>query len=189
MDRVWLCISRGWIALTLALLVGACGAAIQHTPVPVRPLPNFRLLDPAGKSFSRADVLRGGLVMVVTAPTYANKTAQELWSEYLTPLKPKNSNLVFLEDMDATLFTSMARSAIKDRYKPGQPVIILADERGDVPRALGVVKGATVVFVYDQRGSLVLSHTAGPTPEAAKQIWQALAGAVAGAHPGARAER
>lgn len=189
MVRLWLYVSRGWFLILVALLLGACGAAIQHRPVPVRPLPNFQLLDPAGKSFSRDDLLRGGLVMVVTAPTYANKTAQELWGEYLTPLKPKNSNLVFLEDMDATLFTSMARSAIKERYEPGQPVIILEDERGDVPRALGVVKGATVVFVYDHRGSLVLSHTAGPTPEAAKQIWQALEAALEGAHPDAHAER
>ena len=145
--------------------------------MPKRPLPNFTLADPAGKSFSRDDVLRGGLVMVVTAPTYSNKTAQELWGEYLGALKPEGSNLVFLEDMDAAFFASLARSAMKDRYEPGQAVIILEDERGDIPKALGVDKGATVVFVYDQWGSLILSYSAQPTRQAATQIWQALAGA------------
>jgi hypothetical protein len=160
-----------------ALSTSGCGASVQTTPVTARPLPTFKLLDPAGKAYSRDDVLVGGLVMVVTAPTYSNQDAQEEWSEYLSADKPVDSHLVFVEDMDAAMFASFARSAMKNRYKPGQPIILLQDEHGDVPRALGVDKGATVVFVYDRRGMLVLSYAAEPSREAAVQIWQSLANA------------
>lgn len=163
------------MGLFIACLLSACGAVVQRTPVTARPLPSFTLLDPAGNSYSSQDVLTGGLVMVVTAPTYANQDAQKLWGEYLPAGKPDDAHLVFLEDMDAAMFRSLARSAMKDSYTPGQSVILLQDENGDVPRALGVDKGATVVFVYARGGALVLTYTAEPTREAAANIWQTLA--------------
>lgn len=135
-------------------------------------IPQFSLKDPAGKTHSTDTIIKEGSVIVVTAPILSNQGAQEGWSDQL--LKAKGSNkasLVFLEDMEPSNFKGKALKEMKKEYKPGQPPILLIDEKGDVREKMGVEKKKTVVLVYDSDGKLVHRVDAKPSANLAKQIW------------------
>ncbi len=137
----------------------------------VKELPNFTLLDPAGIAHSRDQLLKGGLVIVVTAPTLSQEKSQKGWSELLAAHKPKGASLVFLEDMSASSFKGMAKKEMKKEYKPGDPVILLLDEAGNLRGSLGVEKGKTAVLVYDKDGGHVYTDTGKPSTTGAQKIW------------------
>lgn len=157
----------------LGLLLASCSPPPPETPRPGsgQPLPSFILRDPAGKEHPREALISGGLILVVTAPTLANKEAQIGWSEHLTREMPDHATVVFLENMDESAFKWLARDSLEDSYTPGQSILLLLDEDGAVSRSLGVHDGDTVLFVFNAEGALEYSYSGEPSAEAADAAW------------------
>ena len=172
--------NRMRITVVVAMLMGLVAvtgcekkekaAAIEKT----EGLPNFALLDPAGIKHTRDELLKGGLVMVVTAPTLSQGKAQKGWSAFLEKSKPKASHLVFLEDESTSAFKGMAEKEMKKEYKVGDPIILLLDKEGSLRSKLGLEKGKTVVLVYDDDGKLLYSNKGNPSEAGAHTIWSKL---------------
>ncbi len=133
------------------------------------------LLDPSGVPHDRAELLRGGLVLLATAPTLDHRAAQEGWGEVLPPGKPRGAQLVFLEDMSQSALAFVARGRLESSFDPQGPVLLLLDEDGAVRRALGVDEGASVLFVFAEDGALRHVERGPPSPEAAARAWNAVA--------------
>lgn len=135
-------------------------------------LPNFSLKDPVGKMFTSKDLSRDGLVLVVTAPILKAESAQKGWDQHLMKAKAgSKAKLVFLEDMQPSLFKGKAMNGMKKEYKPGKEPILLIDHSGNIRRALKVSAKSTVVLVYSQSGELVYSRIDKPSAQAAQMIW------------------
>ncbi len=162
------------LALCSIVLVG-CEKKAEKPAAKVGPkLPSFTLKDPLGKAWSSKELVKGGLVIVATAPTLSQEKSQRGWSDYLEESKPKNAHLVFLEDMSATHFDGMAKSSMRKDYKEGDPVILLLDENGDLRAKLGAKKGKTTVFVYNDDGTRIAIDHSTPSAAGAKTIWAKL---------------
>ena len=69
--------------VVLAALVGPMvwGATPESKASAGVPLPRFVLADPDGKKHASSDLLKGGLVLVVTEPTYHAEKAQRAWGD------------------------------------------------------------------------------------------------------------
>lgn len=166
-----------FVALGIFSIFSA-GGCQQQTNVSIREaqrftsqLPNFSLKDPAGKTFTRKDVLKkGGLILVVTAPILSNKEAQEGWDKNLEKVKSSKATLVFLQDMSPSSFKGQALSSMKKEYRPGKEPILLIDEKGELRQKLGVPEKATVVLAYDKKGVLVGSETQAPNASAGERL-------------------
>lgn len=136
-------------------------------------LPNFSLKDPDGNAFTNASFAKDGLVLVVTAPILKNKSAQEKWNKYLLKAKAgSKAKLVYLEDMQPSLFKSTAIKGMKKDYKFGKEPILLIDDSGEIRSATKVPEKKTVVLVYNGDGNLVYSETGKPSAQAAEMIWK-----------------
>ncbi len=136
-------------------------------------LPNFSLKDPVGKVFTKADVCRNGLVLMVTAPILKNKEAQEDWNKYLLAAKAgSKAKYVILEDLKPSLFKGLALKGMKKDYAPGKEPVLLIDVDGQVRASLKVAEKQTVILVYDKSGTLVYSEKGKPTAVAASAIWK-----------------
>ncbi|MFH1654165.1 MAG: hypothetical protein ABIE74_08930 [Pseudomonadota bacterium] len=135
-------------------------------------LPNFSLKDPRGKTFTSGEILKKGLVIVVTAPTLSNESAQNGWNEFLVKTMPKKKvTLLFLEDMSVSDFKKTALKDMKKDYVPGTPPLLLIDTNGDVRKKLGVEAGKTSVLVYNKKGKLIYTVNDKPSLKTAKIIW------------------
>jgi hypothetical protein len=162
--------------LVLAVLVGptAWGETLAAKGAAGSSLPQFVLGDPNGKKHASSELLKGGLVLVVTAPTYHTQKAQRAWGALLPAAKPKGKGrLVFLEDMTASSFKGMARREMRKESKEGVPPLLLLDEDGHVRTALGVPKGETWILAFVKGGQQRLVEKGAPSAAAAKRLWAA----------------
>lgn len=139
-------------------------------------LPDFRLEDPAGVVHTRATLASGGLVLVVTAPIITTERAQRGWDEHLGRERPAATagRLVFLEDLSQSWVKPMVLIAMRREYVPGKEPVLLLDTDGAIRKALGVEKGTTTVFVFDEQGTLRATERGPPSAEAARRAWAAL---------------
>jgi len=161
---------RKIIMLSALLTVFAVSAYAQP-----KKLPHFSLSDPRGNVHSSGTLIEHGMVLVVTAPTYHDKAAQEGWDDYLVKTMPKGKGaLVFIEDMSASDWKGIARKDMKKDWQPEVPPLLLIDEKGDVRKSLGVDRDQTSVMVYDRNGSLLYSEKGAPSESKAALIWSKL---------------
>lgn len=138
-------------------------------------LPEFSLKDPRGKAFTKKDILKNGVIFVVTAPILSNKKEQENWANYLNAEKHNSKGrLIFLQDMSPSSFKGMALKEMKKKSDPGKDPLLLIDPKGDMRKKLGVKKEDTVVFVYDKKGRRVHEERGKPSQKSASQIWKSL---------------
>jgi len=170
--------TRAPALLLAAALVGPAAAAAgdeEYAPE----LPEASLEDPLGTQLSLRELARarGGLVLVVTAPTLANEDAQEGWDEHLRAARPAEDlgRLVFLQDMEPSWFEDTALERMREAYDPDDEPILLIDPEGDVRAALGVEEDETVVLVYDGAGRFVRAEEGEPSRSRARRLWRALA--------------
>jgi hypothetical protein len=83
------------IALAIFIL-----AVTSITHAQSNTLPSFSLPDPQGGMHSSAQLVKNGLVVVVSAPTLHDKSAQEGWNKFLMAERGENkASLIFIEDM------------------------------------------------------------------------------------------
>ena len=137
-------------------------------------MPAFVLADPDGNKHPNSELLKAGLVLVVTAPTYHAQKAQRSWGDLLPAAKPKGKErLVFLEDLTASSFKGMAKKQMRKEFKEGEPPLLLLDEDGRVRTGLGVPKGETWVLAFDSGGQRRLVEKGPPSAAAAKRLWAA----------------
>lgn len=115
-------------------------------------------------------------MLVVTAPIITCERAQRGWDEHLGRERPAATpgRLAFLEDLSQSWVKAVVLIAMRREYVPGEEPVLLLDRDGALRRALGVEKGATVVFGFDARGLPRAKETGPPTPEAARRLWTAL---------------
>ena len=163
--------------VVLAVLVGA--PAWGETPTAKGSaggaLPQFVLADPNGKRHASSDLLKGGLVLVVTAPTYHTEKAQRVWGDLLPAAKPKGKGrLVFLEDMTASSFKGTAKKEMRKEFHEGVPPLLLLDEDGHVRTALGVPKDETWILAFAAGGQQRLVEKGAPSAAAAQRLWAAV---------------
>jgi len=126
-------------------------------------LPQFVLADPNGKKHASGELLKGGLVLVVTAPTYHTEKAQRAWGDLLPAAQPKGKGrLVFLEDMTASSFKDTAKKQMRKEFKEGVPPLLLLDEDGHVRTALGVPKDETWILAFAAGGQQRLVEKGAP---------------------------
>jgi hypothetical protein len=139
-------------------------------------LPDFRLQDPAGAVHTRDDLARGGLVLVVTAPIVTCERAQRGWDEHLGRERPPGTSgrLAFLEDLSQSWVKPMVLIAMRREYVPGEEPVLLLDTDGALRKALGVEKGATVVFTFDAQGAARAKEAGAPSADGARRLWAAL---------------
>lgn len=155
------------LLLTLALVFVASTAHAYPAQIPT-----FALQDPLGKTWSSSGLIANGLVLVVTAPTMHDESAQKGWDNYLPPAMPKGGQkLVFLEDLSASDWKSTALKEMHKDYTPGTIPILLIDTTGNVRKAFGAARNETVVLVYDKSGKLLYSYGGAPSAAAAQTIW------------------
>lgn len=161
------------IIIILVLLISTLPISAHAQP---KKLFNFTLDDPRGTPHSASTLLKqGGMVLVVTAPTYHDKTAQEGWDKYLVETMPHGKGiLVFIEDMSASDWKGIARKDMKKDWQPGVPPLLLIDEKGTVRTSLGVGRDETAVMVYDKTGSLLYTERGSPSAAKAKLMWSKL---------------
>ena len=162
--------------VALAVLVGptAWGETPESKGSAGASLLQFVLADPNGKMHSRSELLKGGLVLVVTAPTYHTEKAQRAWGDLLPAAMPKGKgHLVFLEDMTASSFKDTAKKQMRKEFKEGVPPLLLLDEDGHVRMALGVPKNETWILAFDAGGQQRLVEKGAPSEAAAKRLWAA----------------
>ena len=137
-------------------------------------LPQFVLADPDGKKHASSEVLKGGLVLVLTAPTYHTEKAQRGWGDLLPAAMPKGKgHLVFLEDITASSFKDTAKKQMRKEFKEGVPPLLLLDEDGHVRTALRVPKDETWILAFTADGQRRLVEKGSPGAEAAKRLWAA----------------
>ena len=164
------------VLVVLAVLVGptAWGETPASKGAAGVSLPQFVLADPDGKKHASSEILKGGLVLVVTAPTYHTEKAQRAWGDLLPAAHPKGKGrLVFLEDMTASSFKDTAKKQMRKEFKAGVPPLLLLDEDGHVRTALGVPKDETWILAFDAGGKGRLVEKGAPSTEAAKRLWAA----------------
>jgi hypothetical protein len=136
-------------------------------------LPDFSLADPDGIKHTKKSVLKNGVVLVVTAPILSQSDEQEDWAKLLADSRSgAKAQLIFLEDMQPSNFKGVARSKMKQQFKPGQALLILLDEKGKLRRALKVTEEDTVVLVYDKHGTLIHAESGKPSAERASAVWK-----------------
>ena len=125
---------------------------------------------------TRDDLVRGGLVLVVTAPIITCERAQRGWDDHLGRERPAGTSgrLAFLEDLSQSWVKPMVLIAMRREYVAGKEPVLLLDTDGAVRKALGVEKGATTVFVFDAQGQVRAAETGAPSAEAARRAWAAL---------------
>jgi hypothetical protein len=161
--------------VVLALLVGS--TAWGESPASKgagASLPQFVLADPNGKKHASSELLKDGLVLVVTAPTYHTQKEQRAWGAFLPAAKPKGKErLVFLEDMTASSFKGTAKKQMRKESRESVPPLLLLDEDGHVRTALGVPKGETWIFAFANGGQQRLVEKGAPSAAAAKRLWSA----------------
>jgi peroxiredoxin len=138
-------------------------------------LPQFVLADPDGRKHASSELLKGGLVLVVTAPTYHTEKAQRAWGDLLPAAQPKGKvRLVFLEDMTASSFKGTAKKQMRKEFREGVPPLLLLDEDGHVRTALGVPKDETWILAFAAGGQQRLVEKGAPSAAAAKRLWAAV---------------
>jgi hypothetical protein len=138
-------------------------------------LPEFSLKDPTGRVFTKKDILKNGVIFVVTAPILSNKKEQEDWTKYLLETKQKGKGrLILLEDMSPSSFKGTALKEMKKESDPGKDPLLLIDPKGELRKALGVEKKDTIVLVYDKEGKRVHEERGKPSQESASRIWKSL---------------
>jgi len=158
------------LILTVALLLAASTAHAYPQQIPT-----FSLQDPLDKTWTSSGLIAKGLVIVVTAPTMHDESAQKGWNKYLPPSMPKDGQkLVFLEDLSASDWKSTALKDMHKDYTPGTIPILLIDKTGGVRKAFGAARNETVVLVYDNKGKLLYTYGGSPSAAAAKTIWDKL---------------
>jgi hypothetical protein len=136
-------------------------------------LPDFSLSDPDGVKHTKQGVLKDGVVLVVTAPILSQSDEQADWAKMLADSRSgAKAQLVFLEDMQPSNFKGTARSRMKARFKEGQSLLLLLDEKGKLRKALKVTEEATVVLVYDPHGKLTYAQSGKPSEERASAVWK-----------------
>lgn len=159
------------LAVALAPLV----ALAADGPRVGQVLPEFALRDPAGVQFTHKKLASRGAVIVVTAPTLANRDAQRGWADALQKTRPQNGPfLVFVEDMSASWFQETALERMREKYTPGQETLLLIDPEGRVRKELDVPKGETIVLAFAAGGRLAYVEEDGPSPHRAARLWQAI---------------
>jgi len=151
----------------LLLLAALVGFLFPDAPG----LPAFSVKDCRGKVYTDFDFRARGLVLVVTAPTYAQGDAQKAWNRALDPLAwPEGGPYyAFLQDLSQSWFRGVALAEMRQRYDP--PPLLLVDEDGSVRAALGFPAGATLVAAYAPGGRLVGVETNGASAVRAKNLW------------------
>ncbi len=140
-------------------------------------LPDFVLSDPDGTKHESKKLLGGGLVLVATSPIYHSEKAQRGWNDVLLGTMPgAKTQLVFMEDMSASLFSAIARKQMHKEFKEDVSPLLLLDEDGKVSTELGVPQGETWVFAFNSKGLQVMVEKGEPREDIAKKMWKAAAG-------------
>ncbi len=155
------------LALLIPLLIASTGYAKGS-----KTLPDFSLKDPAGKTFTKKDILKNGAVVVITAPILSNKSAQEGWDKVLEAVHGGHKGkLVLVEDMTPSMFKKAALKGMRKDYRPGKEPILLIDNDGTLRKKLGVERKKTVVFAFDHNGKMMHKEAGKPNSAAAKKLW------------------
>lgn len=156
--------------LRLAAVAALCSLAAG--PVFPETLPAFSLADPLGKTFASAALVRHGLVVVVTAPTYSQGDAQEAWDRAFDGLAwPEGGpTYAMVQDMSQSWFRKTVLGRMREKYDGKAPPWLLLDEDGSVRRAFGLEKNATVAFAFAPGGKRVLVETGAGTKERAERL-------------------
>jgi len=166
-------------ARCMVVLAGLVGPMAWAKPPVAKPstggsLPEFVLADPDGERHASSGLLKGGLVLVVTAPTLHAEKAQRGWGDLLPAARPKGKgHLVFLEDMTASSFKGRAKKEMHKEFREGVAPLLLLDEDGHVRTALGVPKGETWILAFADGGQRRLVEKGAPSAAAARRLWVA----------------
>jgi hypothetical protein len=158
-----------------ALLLGLA-ATVGWARTPAWYLPDLRLPDPARREHALPRLSgRGGLVLVVTAPTHDQAEAQRGWADRLAAARPAGARVRFalLEDLDQSWFPATARRALRRAHVAGRDPLLLLDETGAARRALGVDAGVTWLLAYDRKGELRFVERGEPSAAGAQRAWEA----------------
>jgi hypothetical protein len=158
------------LAAIAALLSLAAGSPFPQT------LPAFTLQDPLGKTFASAALVRRGLVVVVTAPTYSQGDAQESWDRAFDGLAWSEDGPTFamVQDMSQSWFRKTVLGRMREKYDGKSPPWLLLDEDGSVRRAFGLEKNATVAFAFSPGGRRLAVETGAGTKERAERLLAAV---------------
>ena len=166
--------------LFIGMMLMACATTVSKTKradlgqYPAH-LPDFVLKDVHGKTFQSKLFREKNLVLVITAPTVHNKGAQEGWAEAFDDKAfLETINLVFLEDMQPSLFKGKAKASMKEESKPGSQPILLIDPDAKVRKSLNAPANETIVLVFRKGGDLVQVESQGASPAAAKRVHHVL---------------
>ena len=164
---------RRFLPIVLIIFLVAIVSCEKKKPAKIMgKLPAFSLEDPLGKMHTSKEVVKNGLVLVVTAPTLHNSGAQNNWSTFLLETMPNhNLTLVFLEDMDPSSFKGTALKEMKKDFKENEPPLLLIDNTGNLRKKLGVEKNETWVLVYNKDAELLFTEKSKPTKALAQTIW------------------
>ncbi len=159
----------------VALLVVCCMTLVGFS-VHAQEAPDITLPDPrGGKHNLRALAQSGGLVLVISAPTLEDRSAQEAWSRFLSDAKGSSKGtFVMVEDMQDAFIKSIALHEMKEDWKPGDVPLLLVDRTGRLYSILGVRSEETVVFVYDTAGKRIKRYAGPPGKVEAAATWDLL---------------
>ena len=150
-----------------------CSLVLAAFSAQAQEVPDISLPDPRGWKHNLQALARaGGLVLVISAPTLEDRSAQEAWSKLLSDTKgPDNGTFVMVEDMRDAFIKSIALHDMKEDWKPGDVPLLLVDNTGTLYSVLGVRSEETVVFVYDTAGKRIERYAGVPSRAQAEAIW------------------
>lgn len=155
--------------------------SLASLPVLASDLPEFSAKDPAGEVHTQKELLERGAVVLITIPNAKHGDFQSVWKNHLKKQIPEDGpRLVMVEDMSQSNVRDKAEKSMKEKYKSGQPTLLLMDEDGSLRRSLRVPADETVVQVYDKNGRLlqqvISPSTADEIVDAARAIGKLVKG-------------
>ena len=136
---------------------------VDNSVVPaVDSLPEFSLKDPAGNVHTNAELAGKKAVIVVTVPTKEQGDNQKAWVNGIVEQNAgagKDYMLVLVQDMTQSGSKDMALDGMKKKWNPGNPTLILIDDKGEFRSSLesqrGTLTDKTSLLIYDEKGKLI----------------------------------
>jgi hypothetical protein len=164
-------------AVSLLVVVAATFALAQSDAGWPKSLPELKLDDPLGNTFTEDNFTERGVVVVATAPSLSQGDAQQTWDAAFRGARrgADGPQVVMLEDMSQSWFRGPVLDRMRASYKSGQTLVLLLDEDGAIRKALGVPENATVAFAFAPGGQLAAVETQGGTVERARKLLKAAA--------------
>jgi hypothetical protein len=161
-----------------AILVLSAAIAVAGEAKWPEAIPELKLNDPLGRSFSHLELGARGAVIVVTAPCLSQGDAQFAWDDAFKKAKPavEGPAIAMLEDMSQSWFRPAVLARMKESYNKTARVLLLLDESGATRKSFGVPENATIAFAFNAEGKLVHVEKGAGTVERVQRLLKAAAG-------------